>query len=122
MVLSMPSEVARWLWLPVLDDCHAGVSDFRGEGPTHDERDIGVSCRDDAAAGKVPTGELGVGSVSGRDGEEYRPADDTEHERNHYRNTTGLLPVGIGGEEQHEHKGNSVRRDSHELCASICEA
>lgn len=117
-VLSMPREVARWLWLPVLDDCHAGLSVLPRVALTDNNRNVGVAGGYNTAHCKVPARELGLRCVHCWNGEEDSPPDNAEHEGHHGGDSTALHPVRVGSKKKHKDEGNSVGRNSHELRAS----
>jgi hypothetical protein len=116
----MPSDVARWDCEPVFDACQAaGVStelvNTMRIWLTDDKGDIGVSGGDDANASKVPGRVLRLGDLGSRDGEQDGPADNTDRKDAGDGETSSLLGVRVGREQDHEDQGDGVRRDGEQL-------
>lgn len=75
--------------------------------PTHYQRDIGVTRCDNADTRKISSRVM----FMSRDSEEDGPADDTKAENGGSGETTSLTPIGKGSENEHEYKGDGVRRN-----------
>lgn len=75
--------------------------------PTHYQRDIGVTRCDNTNTREVSRRVMFVS----RDSEEDCPADDTKAENGGSGETTSLTPIGKGSENEHEYKGDGVRRN-----------
>lgn len=83
----------------------------RGRGLTDDEGNVSVSGGHNQATGKVPRRELRIGDVCGGDSQQDCPSNDADNEYAGDRDTTGLLAIGEGGEEKHDHKRDDVWGD-----------
>lgn len=75
--------------------------------PTHYQRDIGVTRGDNTDTRKVSSRIVFIS----RDSEENGPADDTETENGGGGETTGLTPIGKGGEDEHEDESDGIGRN-----------